>query len=231
MTIKVYKVAEVAGGHVYIQDQGTGRFKAGDIGMILTGLEPGDDPIPDSAWKLNLLIGEGVAARNVVVDLPPLLPKSYQRDVPFFLVRDTSSAFAAGERSGQRVSLAYFHERLFLSERPPASIIEQDEIILRVKKAIYEEETELSSLRAAVANWEAAIEYQRSGSKRDPIPEDVKLVVWARDGGACTRCGSKQDLHFDHIIPIAKGGGNTEANIQILCQACNLRKSDKIAVT
>jgi hypothetical protein len=66
---------------------------------------------------------------------------------------------------------------------------------------------------------EAAIEFQKSGRKRDPIPEDVKLIVWARDGGACTRCGSKQDLHFDHIIPFAKGGGNSEANIQILCSA------------
>ena len=42
------------------------------------------------------------------------------------------------------------------------------------------------------------------------------------------RCGSKDKLHFDHIIPVSKGGSNTEANIQILCGACNLKKSDKI---
>ncbi|MGH6850309.1 MAG: HNH endonuclease [Methylocella sp.] len=89
----------------------------------------------------------------------------------------------------------------------------------------------LPSLRAAVANLEAAIEFQKSGPKRDPIPEEVKLLVWARDGGSCVRCGSKQELHFDHIIPVAKGGGNSEANIQILCQTCNLKKSDKIAIT
>jgi 5-methylcytosine-specific restriction endonuclease McrA len=29
---------------------------------------------------------------------------------------------------------------------------------------------------------------------------------------------------------VAKGGGKTEANIQILCQTCNLKKSDKIAM-
>jgi hypothetical protein len=97
-------------------------------------------------------------------------------------------------------------------------------------KKFYGEESELSSLRASVANLEAAIEFQRSGPKRDPIPEDVKLLVWARDGGCCVRCGSKQDLHFDHVIPVAKGGGNSETNIQILCQACNLQKADRIAM-
>jgi len=117
-----------------------------------------------------------------------------------------------------------------MPERAPKSSSECDEIALRVKEATYDEETELSSLRAAVANLEAAIEYQRSGPRRDPIPEDVKLLIWARDGGACVRCGAKADLHFDHIIPLIKGGGNTEANIQILCQTCNLKKSDKIAI-
>jgi 5-methylcytosine-specific restriction endonuclease McrA len=99
-----------------------------------------------------------------------------------------------------------------------------------VKKAVYDEEAELSSLRAAVANLEAAIEFEKSGPRRDPIREDVKLLVWARDGGCCVRCGSKQELHFDHVIPVAKGGGSSEANIQILCQMCNLKKSDRIAI-
>ena len=111
------------------------------------------------------------------------------------------------------------------------SLSERDEIVLRVKKATYDEEVELASLRAAVANLEATIEFQKSGPKRNPIPEDVKLVVWARDGGSCVRCGLRQDLHFDHIIPVAKGGGSTDANIQILCESCNLKKSDKIAIT
>lgn len=110
----------------------------------------------------------------------------------------------------------------------PKSAAEDDEIILRTKKLIYDEQADLANLKAAVANLEAAIEYTKSGPKRDPIPEDVKLLVWARDGGACVRCGSKKELHFDHIIPVAKGGGNGEANVQILCQSCNLQKTDKM---
>ena len=60
------------------------------------------------------------------------------------------------------------------------------------------------------------------------IPTEVKNRVWTRDGGRCVMCGSSEGIHFDHILPVAKGGDNTEANIQILCKDCNLRKSDKI---
>jgi HNH endonuclease len=118
---------------------------------------------------------------------------------------------------------------LFISERL-AWGSERAEVVLRVKKAVYDEEAELSSLRTAVANVEAAIEFQKSGPKRNPIPEDVKLLVWARDGGHCVRCGSDQELHFDHIIPVVKGGSNSAENVQILCQTCNLKKSDSIAM-
>ena len=61
------------------------------------------------------------------------------------------------------------------------------------------------------------------------IPTMVKLEVWRRDGGKCTKCGSELDLHFDHIIPWSKGGSScTPDNIQLLCGAHNLQKHDRI---
>ena len=66
-----------------------------------------------------------------------------------------------------------------------------------------------------------------STRKRD-ISQGVKDKVWNRDGGKCTECGSNQDLEFDHIIPFSKGGANTYRNIQLLCEKCNRKKSDKI---
>jgi len=114
-------------------------------------------------------------------------------------------------------------------ERVSRSYAEREEVLLRVKKLYFDEQAELSNLRATASNLEAALEYTKNGSKRRPIPEDVKFRVWARDGGACVRCGSKENLQFDHIIPVDKGGSNNEENIQILCKKCNLLKSDKIA--
>jgi len=61
------------------------------------------------------------------------------------------------------------------------------------------------------------------------IPSSVKIAVWKRDKGACVKCGSKDNLHFDHIIPYSKGGSSLVAeNIQLLCARHNLEKRDKI---
>jgi 5-methylcytosine-specific restriction endonuclease McrA len=65
-------------------------------------------------------------------------------------------------------------------------------------------------------------------SKREQIPESVRIFVWRRDEGRCVKCGSQEKLEFDHIIPISKGGSSTERNIQLLCESCNREKSDKI---
>lgn len=60
------------------------------------------------------------------------------------------------------------------------------------------------------------------------IPDSVRREVWHRDGGRCARCQAADYLEFDHIIPHAKGGANTVANVQLLCRRCNGLKSDRI---
>ncbi len=61
------------------------------------------------------------------------------------------------------------------------------------------------------------------------IPSTVKLTVWKRDGGKCTKCGNSDNLHFDHILPFSKGGTSLlPENIQLLCARHNLEKSDRI---
>jgi hypothetical protein len=61
------------------------------------------------------------------------------------------------------------------------------------------------------------------------IPSSVKLEVWKRDEGKCVKCNSKDNLHFDHIIPYSKGGTSLDArNIQLLCVRHNLAKRNQI---
>lgn len=63
---------------------------------------------------------------------------------------------------------------------------------------------------------------------RTPIPEAIRSEVWRRDSGQCVQCGTKQNLQYDHIIPISRGGANTVSNLQLLCQSCNCRKGAKV---
>jgi len=64
--------------------------------------------------------------------------------------------------------------------------------------------------------------------RREAIPRAVQREVWQRDGGMCVECQSRQLLCFDHIVPFSRGGSNSVRNIQLLCEPCNLRKSNRI---
>ncbi|MDM8008717.1 MAG: HNH endonuclease signature motif containing protein [Phycisphaerae bacterium] len=89
----------------------------------------------------------------------------------------------------------------------------------RVASAIYE---------AAVKKANQTLVDRGAGLPTRHIPRDVRQRVWQKYNGACANCGDTQYLEFDHIIPVAKGGSNSEANVQLLCRRCNLKKSDNI---
>jgi hypothetical protein len=56
------------------------------------------------------------------------------------------------------------------------------------------------------------------------INDQVKREVWSRDGGACVHCSATEDIEYDHIIPISKGGSSEARNVQLLCRPCNRKK-------
>jgi hypothetical protein len=70
--------------------------------------------------------------------------------------------------------------------------------------------------------------------ERRSIPEWAKRAVCARDRGLCAECGANigSELEappsIDHIMPLAIGGSNDLANLQLLCQPCNLKKCKDI---
>lgn len=64
----------------------------------------------------------------------------------------------------------------------------------------------------------------RVRGRREPIPREVRRVVFERDGGKCAQCGSNFDLQYDYVIPVALGGATTVGNLQLLCGDCNREK-------
>jgi 5-methylcytosine-specific restriction endonuclease McrA len=69
--------------------------------------------------------------------------------------------------------------------------------------------------------------------RKHPMPSrfidpQTKYDVMVRDKKECVYCGSKENIEFDHVIPVAKGGSNSVSNIQLLCRSCNRHKSQNV---
>lgn len=68
---------------------------------------------------------------------------------------------------------------------------------------------------------------------RITVPLKDRWAVLKRDSYRCAKCGAspsidhKVELEVDHIIPVAKGGGNSLENLQTLCRNCNQGKKDR----
>lgn len=102
--------------------------------------------------------------------------------------------------------------------------IEKDKIKAKLLEKKKKREIEKLALQELIDEGEIFPE----ANKRPPIPKDVVDTVWNRDGGKCVYCGSNENLHLDLIIPFSKGGDTSVENLQLLCQKCNLEKSNKI---
>ncbi|MGN7135815.1 HNH endonuclease [Streptomyces pseudogriseolus] len=64
-----------------------------------------------------------------------------------------------------------------------------------------------------------------SGTERRAWDRHIRPRALARDGFACTRCGARERLEVDHVLPIAQGGTWTLENAQTLCHDCHKGKS------
>ena len=60
------------------------------------------------------------------------------------------------------------------------------------------------------------------------IPPYIRWSVFERDGYICKKCGSKINLHCDHIYPESLGGETVMENLQTLCGKCNIAKGSKV---
>ena len=64
------------------------------------------------------------------------------------------------------------------------------------------------------------------------ITRAVMLKVVRRDNHICQACNQyvrDDEIEFDHIIPVSKGGPTTVDNLKILCRSCNRKKSNSLA--
>lgn len=70
---------------------------------------------------------------------------------------------------------------------------------------------------------------QLRGDTGSHTKADLAEILIAQ-GGRCAYCRvnlKRTKKHVDHIQPLARGGSNGRANLQYLCQTCNVTKSAK----
>lgn len=138
---------------------------------------------------------------------------------PIILNRIGSSTYALSD-SGD--ILVLYQNSIYTAK----GVYTDEEIRLSVLEFVDKERKRFESLRN---KFDKQTPSSTGGDiKRKPIPEEVRIFVWRRDQGKCVRCGSRDNLEYDHIIPVSQGGGNTSRNIELLCEQCNRSKSDNI---
>lgn len=79
----------------------------------------------------------------------------------------------------------------------------------------------------------AAKDARRRSLIRDTGDGPVRYeLILAEHGMTCHLCGepieSRDDLHFDHVIPLARGGRHVAENIRPSHSWCNLRKGARL---
>jgi hypothetical protein len=72
--------------------------------------------------------------------------------------------------------------------------------------------------------------HARRWSELTKGPVDYDAIL-ARDGMVCGICGGRvepQELQFDHLVPVTKGGAHAEWNLQVAHERCNKSKRDRL---
>lgn len=137
-----------------------------------------------------------------------------------FLLRDIKSAIDIDQYRYNQSKFFLFRNCLYSADGP--CTLEEFRLLV-LEKA----DRERKHFERLAARHDGE-EIHKAFRERDRIPEKVRIAVWRRDAGKCTRCGSRARLEYDHIIPVSEGGSNTARNIELLCEKCNRSKGAKV---
>jgi hypothetical protein len=136
------------------------------------------DELNSTRAVIHIYVGKGAKERQLELDVR--LPNSV-------LSRQTNEPVSVTDpecfklQGKEWVAVMLFRNQLFLVTTPFLEPTSTEEAVLSVKKLAYADDDRIARLRREVIAIEHVLNHE--GVKRTPIPETVKLAVWARDQG------------------------------------------------
>jgi 5-methylcytosine-specific restriction endonuclease McrA len=96
--------------------------------------------------------------------------------------------------------------------------------------AVYDREIRGVTVRVRLPSVLRLLRHVRMKRSFAEVPFS-RANVYARDDHRCQYCGDRfppSQLTFDHVVPVARGGGKAWDNIVTCCTPCNRRKGDRL---
>lgn len=168
--------------------------------------------------------------RNAVIAMGPQAPAPADLGVAREPAQAMVPVFVAPEPVARRIAitasvqakLEYAKALLAHTTRDEAEVLERalDSLIAKLEAKRFAKTARPRPARASA----------------DPrhMPAQVRRAVVERDGGRCTfvgdhghRCGTRDWLQFDHVVPVAKGGRSTVENVRLRCRAHNQLEAER----
>ncbi len=170
------------------------------------------------AWAGRQVVGD-FGAKAVLIAMARRAGSETRVELDFAtLIRDTELSERSLTRAVNRLVDKGFVER----QRPRGGDGRMGRSNYRLK---VETDIVVPAARARAARRLRLSERRREFARRRP---EIMTLLIARDGPACARCASAENLSVDHVISIAAGGTDDPENLQILCLPCNIRKGARL---
>jgi hypothetical protein len=146
-------------------------------------------------------------------------------DVDYYIADYITKNFSRswGTYTGIMFDISYFDNGMFHKiPRPSIRGVEN------LKRLVNDSHNFLVSYNRT--SYEKAILQHDHKIERSLVTRKLREQIIVRDNAICQHCHKKlhtsSEIAIDHIVPVSLGGLTISENLQVLCKACNLHKSN-----